>query len=239
MKKNFTLIELLVVIAIIAILAAMLLPALSKAREKAQAVSCVNNMKQFGTANAIYVSDNKQILPTWDGVLGDSAEGNPGRCGWVQFKSETKIASINASGVTDGSFYKYVGDKNLYSCPSDDEDNALAYAINPLFKRWNNDEGTLLITHKVSSVKNASTVPLFLEDCHPTTRYGIYHCSSNTSTKKYTAASGIDIKDDRRHSEQINITYVDGHVAPVAKPEKEIAKACYEYKSSISYTSAD
>ena len=62
-KKNFTLIELLVVIGIIAILAAMLLPALNKARDKAKAIKCVSNLKQIGVGSSSYINDFDGFFP--------------------------------------------------------------------------------------------------------------------------------------------------------------------------------
>ena len=62
----FTLIELLVVIAIIAILAAILFPVFAQAREKARSISCLNNLKQIGTAMQLYAQDYDEGMPTWN-----------------------------------------------------------------------------------------------------------------------------------------------------------------------------
>ena len=84
MKKRFTLIELLIVIAIIAILAAILLPALQSARARAQSTTCVNNLKQLATAAQGYINDNRSFWLC--GTVGTYAPG-----GWTYALQKSKI----------------------------------------------------------------------------------------------------------------------------------------------------
>jgi len=119
-RKGFTLIELLVVIAIIAILAAMLLPALSKAKEKAKQASCINNLKQISLAFLNYVSDARDSFP------GAASRGPtlPVEEDWIYWNGEDgRLANnpyrkeLNNSAIAP--FLGKIISTNLFRCPSD------------------------------------------------------------------------------------------------------------------------
>lgn len=204
-RQRFTLIELLIVIAIIAILAAMLLPALNKARETAKSAKCVNNLKQIGTAYAVYTANyNDFMIPMF---------------GAPDYKLYWHHQLLNYNDST----YKYESGgvpRSVFDCPAmpvhDDENNAILidYGLNPFIIRtsWNGGDNNYG-TRKISSDK-APSKRFLIMDCYqntPERNKGFWRIACNTSDLSNSNWG----QPAARHGGKLNMLYLDFHVGPV------------------------
>ena len=133
-QKAFTLIELLVVIAIIAVLMAILMPTLSRAREQGKRAACLSNLKQLMLAWGMYAEDNdekivmastnKQHETSWGGT-----QSRPYKC-WVYYRNpDTYSDEERLEGIREGGLFKYVKNERLFKCPTGIRGELVTYAI--------------------------------------------------------------------------------------------------------------
>ena len=203
MKKQprFTLIELLVVIAIIAILAAMLLPALSAARERARSSSCLNLLKQMALANLMYANDNKDSIVC--GYLKQGAASGVSAI-WAAYLSgyneHKKIDGPSPYGVT---FFKSfdcpsAGDISFESYKNKGKNWYTTYAINPflyLHELGNSTNACNALTFNITKAVDPSATMLITENKAPES---YIYCNDWGRVPYY-------------HGQNANLNYLDGH----------------------------
>lgn len=216
LKGYFSLIELLVVIAIIAILAALLLPALGRAKELGRRTSCSNNLSQIGKAMSMYTLD----YGDWLVPACNSFESNASvwLYAWPEKGLLASYLNLKRKDEVIAGFIK-IGDKisrGILSCPSSNADNL--YTPNSIAKL---SETGWRLSYSLSNCVSSPSVPVKLTSVKRPSRT----CSASEGAyvwlkRSYLAAAGSDNGPlEFRHNGNINVLFVDGHLSAMSRSQ--------------------